>query len=260
MPQGPMAPAGIPGLRSAGVAGTEGAWGFARPKDLEALTRTIERLESRYRGSEDARAIFATTYLLTTRNIIKAMDRGTFADRGRMERITLAFGGLWLDALEAEDGGRPGDVPPAWRLAFDAGRRDKVSPARVLMLSINAHVIRDLPFAVVAAARPDASLEPDFKALNKVLADEVPEVRRTLVARYRTWPEDVTDRLDDRLPGLAMGAARALSWRLAVQLAADPVAGARVVEDRAAQSGRLVDQPALLDAIWAWMRWTTRVG
>jgi hypothetical protein len=254
---------GLQGTAAVGALGAQGtgdAWGFARPARLDDLTRAIEKIESLYRRADDARAIFATTYLLTTRNIIKAMDRRTFSDRVRMERITLAFGELWLDALEAEDKGRRDDVPPAWRLAFDAGKRDRVSPARVLMLSINAHVIRDLPFAVVAAARPDASLEPDFKALNKVLADEVPEVRRALVSQYGDWPQDVTDRLDDRLPGLAMGAARALSWRLAVQLAADPVGGARFVEDRAAQSGKLVDQPALLDAVWAWMRWTTRVG
>lgn len=234
------------------------SWFTGRPKSLRALTATIDGLERRYRRSNDARAFFATTYLITTRNIIRAMDLGVFADRPRMERMTLAFGNLWLDALEAQDGGRRDAAPPAWRLAFGAGLEPSVSPARVLMLSINAHVIRDLPFAVAATATPDAALEPDFKSLNRILGDEVPEVRQALVSRYGNWSRDLVERWDDRLPGLAMGAARDLSWRLAVQLHRDPVAGPEVIEERALASGKLVDRPVLLDAVWAWMRWTTK--
>jgi hypothetical protein len=63
-------------------------------------------------------------------------------------------------------------VPPAWRLAFYASGERQVTPLGDMLLGMNAHINRDLPFIVNALGLVDAqgvSRKADYDRINDIL-------------------------------------------------------------------------------------------
>jgi hypothetical protein len=128
----------------------------------------------------DARRHFHATYLRTTRAVADEIARGGFADEDWVRRWDLAFAGLYLDALEADQRGTA--VAGPWRVAFDAARRQPdLPPLRHVLFGLNAHINYDLPqalLAVISSAdfdNPEAlrRREADHRHLDSVLQARV---------------------------------------------------------------------------------------
>ena len=95
-----------------------------RSAGIGALVRRMERLLSPLEASGDPGRFFLATYLRTTRAVAEELERGGFRDPAWVERWDVAFGDLYLDAVEdAQAGRRP---PEPWAAAFGAG--DGLSP------------------------------------------------------------------------------------------------------------------------------------
>ena len=68
----------------------------------------------------------------------------------------VIFARYYFAAHDAWDARRTEEVAPAWRVAFAAARDRAVSANGNLLLGINAHVQRDLPFVLYnIGRRPD---------------------------------------------------------------------------------------------------------
>jgi hypothetical protein len=64
-------------------------------------------------------------------------------------------------------------VPPAWRITFYAARERKVTGLGDMLLGMNAHITRDLPFVLYAVGLVDASgvtRKADHDRVNDILA------------------------------------------------------------------------------------------
>jgi len=64
-------------------------------------------------------------------------------------------------------------VPEAWRLAFESADEREVAGIGDMLLGMNAHISRDLPFALAGAGLETpkgGSGEPDFNRVNSLLA------------------------------------------------------------------------------------------
>ena len=132
--------------------------------------------------------------------------------------------------------GLPGgglDVPPAWRVAFDAARDRAVSANGNLLLGINAHVQRDLPFVLysVGLVRPDGgSRKPDHDRVNRILNRVTDDIIAEVARRFDPSIEDTNapTTLDDFVLFQSIVSWREMAWRNAELLAlgADP-GGAR---------------------------------
>jgi uncharacterized protein DUF5995 len=133
----------------------------------------ISRLrELRRRLGCDHRAVFATTYLVLTETLRDTLrhDPAFFADPGYLYTEDALFADYYLRTLSAYSAGRP--VPRAWRIAFDAAARGGANAAQDMLLGINAHVQRDMPFvmAELGLHRPDgSSRKGDHDRVNDVL-------------------------------------------------------------------------------------------
>jgi hypothetical protein len=109
------------------------------------MTRRFDRLAA----ACDHDAAFALMYLRVT----EAVRRGekqpqAFPDRAYLARLDAAFARLYFDAFDAWAEGRRTAVPGAWQVAFELAGRGRVSGVGDLLLGMNAHISRDLPFAV----------------------------------------------------------------------------------------------------------------
>jgi hypothetical protein len=120
--------------------------------DFEAIDELVARMEALLGPLEargDARRYFHGTYLRTTRAVGAELRAGGFLDAAWVERWDVAFARLYLDALEADQGGEVPSGP--WKVAFAAADEPATTlpPLRHVLLGMNAHINYDLPQALL---------------------------------------------------------------------------------------------------------------
>ncbi|HET8660592.1 MAG TPA: DUF5995 family protein [Micromonosporaceae bacterium] len=118
-------------------------------------------------------AVFALAYLRTTQTYKWARDQsGFFADPAWVNHEDAVFAAYYFTAYDDWAAGRRAAVPQAWLIALDAARDRRVTGAGDVMLGMNAHINRDLPFvlAAIGLTRPDgSSRKPDHDKVNDFL-------------------------------------------------------------------------------------------
>jgi uncharacterized protein DUF5995 len=155
---------------------------------MRCIDHNIARMRKlRNRLGCDHRAVFATTYLLLTEQIRQTMrrDRHFFNDRRWLIIEDTVFANFYFNAVSAYERGRP--VPGAWKVAFDNARAGDDNAGQDMLLGINAHVQRDMPFVVATVGlrtRSGASRKPDHDVVNYILSDAYERIVSTIGARY----------------------------------------------------------------------------
>jgi hypothetical protein len=119
-------------------------------------------------------APFAFTYLEMTREVGRSVATSTFfEDPPVMAQLDAIFARLYFDAIDSWDAGRHDNVPPVWRIAFQAAEEGRTSVAADLFLGMNAHISRDLAYAVAAIISADTGMLDDltdYVRVNEVMA------------------------------------------------------------------------------------------
>jgi Family of unknown function (DUF5995) len=136
----------------------------------------------------DHRAVFALTYLRTTEEYFRTVtaEPQFFDDRPWVSHEDAVFAEFYFKA-EDDFGGAGGDVPEAWRIAFDAARSPNVTGAGDLFLGMSAHINRDLPYtlgAVGLVPPGGGSRKTDHDRVNLFLNRIADPLQRELGDRY----------------------------------------------------------------------------
>ncbi len=205
------------------------------------VQRTINQMKKRLdplAASCDHAAVFSLAYLRTTETYLEtARTPGFYQDPSFVNHEDITFAVAYYAAFDDWVAGRLDRVPPAWRIAFEAGRHRQVSGSGDLLLGINAHVNRDLPFvlAAVGLTAPDGtSRKHDHDRINRMLNQVYPPLMEEEAARF-----DPSMASAETPHGLGyttlmqmLVAWREGAWRNAERLVAAPdaVAQARVAE------------------------------
>jgi hypothetical protein len=138
-------------------------------KVIRDMTRRFDALVERC----DHDAVFSLAYLRTTEEYRRAASTpGFFADPPFVNHEDVLFARYYTAAYDAWHADRIAEVPPAWRVAYDAADRRRVAGSGNLLLGINAHVNRDLAFvlASIGLTAPDgSSRKPDHDQVNVFL-------------------------------------------------------------------------------------------
>ncbi len=141
-------------------------------------------------------AVFSLAYLRTTEEYRRAAAQpGFFADVAYVTTEDTMFAGEYFDAYDAWARGDIAQVPRAWQIAFDAADTSAVSGAGDLLLGMNAHVNRDLPYVLAALGlvTPDgASRKPDHDKVNVFLNQVVEPLLDELAARFDPSTNDLS--------------------------------------------------------------------
>ena len=97
-----------------------------------------------------------------------------FGDPQAIAQLDARFAQLYFDAFDNWAAGRHDEVPGAWQMAFAAADGRRSSAAADVFLGMNAHISRDLAYAVadVLENAPDMTANmADFALVNDVIAD-----------------------------------------------------------------------------------------
>jgi uncharacterized protein DUF5995 len=216
-------------------------------KTIREMTRRFDSLAA----SCDHKAIFSLTYLRVTQAYRQTIDEPFFDDTSFVNYEDTVFAHYYFAAFDDWTAGQIEDVPPAWRIAFDAAARHEVSATGDLLLGVNAHVQRDLPFVLYAIgglARPGgSSRKPDFDRVDVILNHVMQPLIAEIARRFDPTADDaeLPGSLDDAALFQLLAAWREDAWRNAEALADAQTPAARdlvaaQIENAAAVEARTI--------------------
>jgi len=217
-------PALLPGLTTEFDPSSENDCTAGRTRCVDAVIREMRRRFDPLAQSCDHDSIFALAYLRTTEEYRRTIEDPTFfEDTAFVNHEDVVFARLYFDAFDAWHQSRRDDVPPAWAIAFQAAADRSVPASGDLELGINAHVQRDLPFALAAIGlvKPDgSSRKPDHNRVNEFLNRVTDDLYAEIARRFDPTIDDAD------APGTADDAAlfqiipgwREIAWRNAERL------------------------------------------
>jgi hypothetical protein len=195
---------------------------------VQCVDKTIRQMTQRFEplaSTCDHNAIFALTYLRVTEEYRRTVQDPTFFDDTPFVNYEDGiFAHYYFFAYDAWKDGETADVPPAWRIAFDAARDRAVSATGDLFLGINAHVQRDLPFVLysIGLVKPDGtSRKSDHDRVNQILNRVTDDVIAEIAQRFDPTIDDTNlpTSFDDFTLFQTVVSWRETAWRNAELLA-----------------------------------------
>jgi hypothetical protein len=237
----------LPGMTWAYTPDSTNDCNAGRVSCVDATIREMQRRFAPLAASCSHDAVFALAYLRTTQAYRQAVeDPHFFNDNGFVNHEDAVFARLYFDAYDNWHAGRTAAVPRAWSIAFQAARDRAVAGGGNLLLGMNAHVQRDLPFALAAIGlvAPDGtSRKPDHdkvdQILNGVMGPLIAEEARRFDPTINEANPLPNTTLDDAGVFQLLVAWREIAWRNAERLVsattpADRAAVAASIESYAA--------------------------
>jgi Family of unknown function (DUF5995) len=198
-----------------------------QPQCVDAVIREMDRRFAPLAADCDHDAVFALTYLRTTQEYRRTIEDPAFFDDTRaVNHEDAVFADAYFTAYDDWRAGRVASVPEAWAIAFQAARDHAVSAAGDVLLGINAHVQRDLPYVLysVGLTAPDgSSRKPDHDRVNLILNRVMKPVIAEIAQRFDPTIDDADvsgTTLDDTLIFQILPTWREIAWRNAERLAA----------------------------------------
>jgi hypothetical protein len=150
----------------------------------------IAEMQSRFAPFGHAcshQAVFSLAYLRVTQSYQWSSNQpGFYNDTHLINHEAAIFAKYYLGAYDNWQSGNYAAVPQAWKIAFDASNSKSVTGSGDLLLGINAHINRDLPFvlAAVGLTNPDgSSRKPDNSNVDVLLNMVTEPMTLELIAR-----------------------------------------------------------------------------
>lgn len=222
-------PALLPGLTDGYDPGSSNVCVSGKVQCIDAAVREMQRRYEPLAGSCSHQALFALTYLRVTQTYAwSARQPGYYEDPGWTNHSVAVFAKYYLNAFDAWTANNASTaVPAAWRTAFEAARDGSVSGAGNFFLGLNAHINRDLAFAMAAAGLTTAggrSAKGNFDRVDLLLDSVTQPLVAELSARLDPTIDDTAAplSLDAVATGNLMFAWREQAWRNA-ELLANPL-------------------------------------
>lgn len=206
-----------------------------KPNCVKQTLRELARIFDEAAKSCSHQAIFAHAYLRITQTYEWSRDvPGYYEDVPFANHQDAVFAKYYTDAYTNWADGNLAAVPKSWRTAFNAARDKRVSALGDLMLGMNAHINRDLPFVIAAVGlvAPDgSSRKPDYNKVEHFLNLASEAMMAEAAARFDPSMDDVNDPFGAAYWTIfqVITAGRENAWRNAERLVTAPTPEARAV-------------------------------
>jgi hypothetical protein len=223
----------LPGWTDQYVPSSDNDCVAGRPSCLQATLAEQSRIADQTASSCSHNAVFARAYVRMTQ--LYGFTReipGYYQDVPYFNHVDAVFARYYTSAYYDWESGNRAAVPQAWLTALDAATNKRVTGTGDLLLGMNAHINRDLPYvmAAVGLVAPDgSSRKADYDAVEAWLYDATAPLIAEFAARF-------DDSMDDTADPFGIGNAalfqvvslwRENAWRNAEALVSAPTPAAR---------------------------------
>lgn len=204
-----------------------------RPSCVRQTLKELARIFDANAQSCSHNAIFSLAYLRITQTYQWSRDvPGYYQDVPFANHQDAVFAKYYTDAYTAYAAGDRASVPQAWQTAFDAARDRRVTAVGDLLLGMNAHINRDLPFvlASVGLVAPDGSSRKlDYDKVEDFLNRATEPMLAEAAQRFDPTVDDANDPSGGAYWALfqVISAGRENAWRNAEALVSAPTPAAR---------------------------------
>lgn len=194
---------------------------------IEEVIEQLDTIIQLTRSMPSRVGFFPALYNKVTIRVAEGIQRGEFEDNARMELLDVVFANRYIDAWERYYCHESRDnITNVWMDSFNMAGSTRLIIIQHLLLGMNAHINLDLgaAAATVAPGVDLLSLENDFMAINRLLADLVDVVQDEL-ALLSPWMrrlDRLGGRMDEAIFNFSMRKARDSAWTFARYLAALP--------------------------------------
>jgi hypothetical protein len=206
-----------------------------RSNCLKATLKEQSRIADETAASCSHNAVFARAYVRMTQLYGYTRElAGYYQDVPYFNHVDAVFARYYTDAYYGWKNGDRTAVPQAWLTAFDAAKNKLVSGSGDLLLGMNAHINRDLPYvmAAVGLVAPDGSTRKlDYDAVEAWLYDASWPLIAELSARFDPSMDDSADPsgIGSWTLFQMVSAWRENAWRNAERLVSAPTPEARAL-------------------------------
>ncbi len=205
------------------------------PNCVKQTLKELARIFDENAQSCHHNAVFAHAYLRITQAYAWSRDLpGYYEDVPFANHQDAVFAKYYTDAYTNWSAGRRSEVPKSWLTAFDAAQQRRVTGIGDLLLGMNAHINRDLPFvlASVGLVAPDgSSRKPDYVKVEHFLNLASEAMLAEAAARFDPGIDDAN--VGEGAAYYAVfqfiSAARENAWRNAELLVSAPTEAARAL-------------------------------
>ncbi len=233
----------LPGWTDAYVPSSDNDCVAGRDTCLKATLKELAKIADDTSQSCSHDAIFARAYVRMTQEYGWARDiPGYYQDVPFANHLDAVFAKYYTDSYYNYQAGDLSSVPQAWRIAFDASQNKQVSGTGSLLLGMNAHINRDLPFVLAATGlvAPDGtSRKTDYDADEQWLYTATAPLIAEIAARYDPSVNDTTDPFGITYAALFQMVS---SWREDAWRNAEALVSAATPTDRATVAAQIEDQ------------------
>lgn len=206
-----------------------------RSNCLHATLKEQSRIADDTASSCSHHAIFARAYVRMTQlyGHTRAIP-GYYQDVSYFNHVDAVFARYYTDSYYNWQSGNRSAVPQSWLTALDAAKDKKVSGSGDLLLGMNAHINRDLPYvmAAVGLVAPDgSSRKTDYDAVEAWLYDATAPLIAEFAARFDPSIDDTADPfgLGNSALFQMVSSWRENAWRNAEALVSAPTPAARAL-------------------------------
>ena len=214
------------------------------PQCVQSVAREMAKRLQPLSNSCDHNALFALLYYDVTKQIYTAVTTpGYFQVPGVISHEDALFASYYFNAYDSYAGGNLAATPVAWQIAFNAAKTHEEQGEGNLLLGMNAHINRDLPFVLYRMGLFNdngTSRKPDHDKVNDVLYDAYPVA---ISEGARRFDPSVADNSPDSL-GADGGIQTVIGWREEAWRNAERLASAANDADRALIAQQINDAAA----------------
>lgn len=214
-------------------------------KRLDDLAGRLHERVVRYEAQRDCRCVFTYAYLLITVSLAAALPRLEFRDPEWVVELAEAFAERYFTALDLWDASR--SAPGAWVWVFAAIANNRTSVLEELVLSMGAHLIADLPHALVSVelqSQSGASHISDFHRVNDALGKAINPIQDMVSKRYSPylhWLDQLGKKSDELLTNYGIRLSRGMAWYNAMRML-DPVTRQKTEEAIVKSANKFLDE------------------
>jgi len=187
----------LPGWTDQYVPSSDNDCVAGRPNCLNGTLKEQSRIADDTASSCSHNAVFARAYVRMTQLYGYTRDiPGYYQDVPYFNHVDAVFARYYTDAYYNWQNGNRAAVPQSWLTAFDAAKNKKVTGSGDLLLGMNAHINRDLPYvmAAVGLVAPDGSTRKvDYDAVEAWLYDATAPLIAEFAARFDSSMDDTAD-------------------------------------------------------------------